>query len=151
LADSPLLKHSMSVPTGCSLHTLAELSEYSLRQLVQELQKNLIADLTVGQMREALQTTSYVLLDQKGQPKACAIISKAGENGVSLSQFFTADGNAAAAMAVLRAAGQALLQQLPGNTVLEIPTLTETSANLVKKLIPSGQAVCLMRAVLELS
>lgn len=151
LADSLLLKHSMSVPAGCSLHTLEELSDYSLRQLVQELQKNLIADLTVAQMREALQTASYVLLDQKGQPKACAVVSKAGKNALYLSQFFAAGGNAPAAMTVLQAAGQAVLQQFPGNTVLEIPTLTETSANLVKKLLPSSQAVCLMRAVLELT
>lgn len=151
LADSPLLKYSMSAPAGCSLCTLKELSDYSLRQLVQQLQENLIADLTDAQMREALQTASYVLLDQKGQPKACAVVSKVGENALYLSQFFTADGNPAAAMAVLQAAGKAVLQRFPGNTVLEIPTLTETSANLVKKLIPSSQAVCLMRAVLELN
>ena len=151
LADSPLLKRPAPVPAGCSLHTLEELPDYCLRQLVQELNKNGVADLTAAEMRQALQNSSYILLDQKSQPRACAIFSKAGEDGVYLSQFFTTAGNAAAAMAVLQAGGKALLAQLPGSSMLEIPTLTDSSARLVQKLIPSSQAVYLTRAVLELA
>ena len=151
LAGSPLLTRPASVPAGCSLHTLEELPDYCLRQLVQELTENGVNDLTAAEMRQALQNSSYILLDQKNQPKACAIFSKAGEDGVYLSQFFTTAGNAAAAMAVLQAGGKALLAQLPGETVLEIPTLTASSARLVQKLIPSSQAAYLTRAVLELA
>lgn len=151
LAGSPLLTRPASVPAGCSLHTLEELPDYCLRQLVQELTENGVNDLTATEMRQALQNSSYILLDQKNQPKACAIFSKAGEDGVYLSQFFTTAGNAAAAMAVLQAGGKALLAQLPGETVLEIPTLTASSARLVQKLIPSSQAAYLTRAVLELA
>ena len=150
LADSPLLKRPAPLPAGCSLHTLEELPDFCLRQLVQELTENGVNDLTAAEMRQALQTSSYILLDQKSQPKACAIFSKSGENGIYLSQFFTTAGNAAAAMAVLQAGGKALLAQFPGETVLEIPTLTASSARLVQKLIPSSQASYLTRAVLEL-
>ena len=151
LADSPLLTRPAPVPAGCVLHTLEELPDYCLHQLVQELAKNAVDDLTVAEMRQALQAASYVLLDRAGQPKACAIFTKAGEDGVYLSQFFTASGSAAYAMAVLQAGGQSLLTQLPGETVLEIPTLTDSSARLVQKLIPSSQAAYLIRAVLELT
>ena len=151
LADSPLLNRPAPVPAGCALRTLEELPDYCLRQLVQELKKNGVDDLTAPEMRQALQTSSYILLDAKGQLKACAIFSGAGEGGVYLSQFFTAGGNAAAAIAVLQAGGKALLSQLPGETVLEIPTLADSSARLVRKLIPSSQAVCLTRAVLDLA
>ena len=151
LAGSPLLTRPASAPAGCSLHTLEELPDYCLRQLVQELTENGVNDLTATEMRQALQNSSYILLDQKNQPKACAIFSKAGEDGVYLSQFFTTAGNAAAAMAVLQAGGKALLAQLPGETVLEISTLTASSARLVQKLIPSSQAAYLTRAVLELA
>lgn len=150
LVDSPLLKYPAPVPAGCTLHTLEELPDYCLRQLVQELAKNAVADLTVPEMRQALQAASYVLLDRTSQPKACAIFSGAGEDGVYLSQFFTASGSAAYAMAVLQAGGRALLTQLP-SAVLEIPTLTGSSARLVQKLLPASQTTHLTRAVLELT
>ena len=70
LADSPLLNRPAPVPAGCTLRTLEELPDYCLRQLVQELKKNGVDDLTAPEMRQALQTSSYILLDQKGQPKA---------------------------------------------------------------------------------
>ena len=150
LAASPLMARPAQAPAGCSLHTLEELPDYCLRQLVQELKKNGINDLTAAEMRQALQTGSYVLLDRTGQPKACAIFSRTGEDGVYMSQFFTASGSAAYAMAVLQAGGRALLTQLPGS-VLEIPTLTESSARLVQKLLPASQDAHLTRAVLELA
>lgn len=150
LTDSLLLKRTKAVPAGDSLRTLAELPDYAVRQLVQVLHHHSIADLTVAEMREALQTASYVLLDAKGEPKACAIVSAAEKNVVYLSQFFAEDGNAAASMAVLQAAGQAVLRECAPDTVLEIPTLTDSSANLVKTLVPAAQPVCLLRAYLEL-
>lgn len=151
LADSPLMKRPAPAPAGCTLHTLEELPDYCLRQLVQELARNGINDLTAAEMRQALQTSSYVLLDRQGQPKACAIFSPQGDNGVYLSQFFVAGGSAGSAMAVLQAGGKALLEQLPGGTVLEIPTLTASSARLVQKLIPSSRDAYLTRAILELT
>lgn len=151
LADGPLLKRPVPLPAGCSLHALEELPDYCLRQLVQALKENGIDDLTAAEMRQALQNSSYILLDQKNHPKACAVFSRAGEDGVYLSQFFTTAGNAAAAMAVLQAGGTSLLAQFPGETVLEIPTLTDSSARLVQKLIPSSRAAYLIRAVLELA
>ena len=54
-------------------------------------------------------------------------------------------------MAVMQAAGRAALKQMPKDTVLEIPTLTESSAKLVKKLLPTGQATSLVRALLDFS
>ena len=151
LADSPLLKRTAPAPVGCSLSALEELPDYSLRQLVQTLKENGIDDLTAAEMRQALQGSSYILLDQKNQPRACAVFSKAGEGVVYLSQFFTAAGSAAAAMSVLQAGAASLLARFPGETVLEIPTLTDSSARLVQKLIPSSRAAYQIRAVLELT
>ena len=42
-------------------------------------------------------------------------------------------------------------KQIEAETVLEIPVLTESSAALVRKLLPSSQSTGLMRAVLDLT
>jgi GNAT superfamily N-acetyltransferase len=151
LMNSELLNSNVSIPAGYTLHSLEELSDYSVRQLVLTLKENWIDDLTAAEMRQALQKASYVLLDHKSQPVACAVFSAQSENSICLSQFFTAGGNAASAMAVLRAAAQALSAQFPGDTQLEIPTLTASSASLVKRLLPSSRPTPLLRAVLDLA
>lgn len=150
LRESRLMQHSGNIPAGHKLEKPANLSDFALRQLLRELEKNEIADLTFEEMRGSLQDLGYVLLDQKGEPRACALISKTGEKEIALSQFFAAGGNAAAAMAVLRAAGEAILAQCPVDTILEIPTLTETAANLVQKLIAGAKPMYMLRASLEL-
>lgn len=150
LADSVLMRQTAQIPSGYSLHTLEQLPDYCLRQLVQVLKKNQVNDLTVPEMRQALQTASHVLLNAKGQPVSCAIFSTQGNGTIYLSQFFVS-GGASAAVAVLQASAQALLTQFPGGTVLEIPTLTASSAKLVQMLVPSSQSVPLTRAVLSLA
>lgn len=150
LRESHLLQHSGKLPAGHSLKNMGSLSDFALRQLLRELEKNEIADLSLEEMRESLQDLGYVLLDQKGEPRACALISKTGENEIALSQFYAAGGNVAAAMAVLWAAGRAILEQCPADTILEIPTLTETTANLVKKLIAGAKPMYMLRASMEL-
>ncbi|MGN0337561.1 MAG: GNAT family N-acetyltransferase [Lachnospiraceae bacterium] len=151
LADSPLLKRKKSVPEGYILRSLKGISDTTLRQLAEELKRNRVDDLSLEEMGQALPDCSYVLLNGKLEPKACAIFHAMGENGIYLSQFFTADGSTAAGMAVLQAAAKALLNRFPGETVLEIPTLTESSAGLVKKLLPSSKSTGLMHAVLDLT
>ena len=151
LADSPLLKRKKSVPEGYILRSLKGISDTTLRQLAEELKRNRVDDLSLEEMGQALPDCSYVLLNGKLEPKACAIFHAMGENGIYLSQFFTADGSTAAGMAVLQAAAKALLNRFPDETVLEIPTLTESSAALVKKLLPASEATGLMHAVLDLT
>lgn len=151
LADSPLLKRKKSVPEGYILRSLNGTSDTTLRQLAEELKRNRVDDLSLEEMGQALPDCSYVLLNGKLEPKACAIFHAMGENGIYLSQFFTADGSTAAGMAVLQSAAKALLVRFPGETVLEIPTLTESSAGLAKKLLPSSKSTGLMHAVLDLS
>ena len=151
LADSPLLKRKKSVPEGYILRSLKGISDTTLRQLAEELKRNRVDDLSLEEMGQALPDCSYVLLNGKLEPKACAIFHAMGENGIYLSQFFTADGSTAAGMAVLQAAAKALLNRFPDETVLEIPTLTESSAGLVKKLLPSSKSTGLMHAVLDLT
>ncbi|MCI5934729.1 MAG: hypothetical protein MRZ65_04330 [Lachnospiraceae bacterium] len=51
---------------------------------------------------------------------------------------------------MLQESAKALLDRFSGETVIEIPTLTESSAGLVKKMIPSSQAVKVIRAELDL-
>ena len=40
---------------------------------------------------------------------------------------------------------------LSGDTILEIPVVEESSAKLVKKLLPASESTGLMRAVLDLT
>ena len=151
LADSPLLKRKKSVPEGYILRSFNGASDTTLRQLMEELKRNRVDDLEPEEMKQALSDCSYVLLNEKLEPKACAIFHAMGEQGIYLSQFFVADGSTAAGMAVLQAAAKALLNRFPDETVLEIPTLTESSAGLVKKLLPSSKSTGLMHAVLDLT
>ena len=151
LADSPLLKRKKSVPEGYILRSFNGASDTTLRQLMEELKRNRVDDLEPEEMEQALSDCSFVLLNEKLEPKACAIFHAMGEQGIYLSQFFVADGSTAAGMAVLQSAAKALLDRFPGETVLEIPTLTESSAGLVKKLLPSSKSTGLMHAVLDLT
>ena len=151
LADSPLLKRKKSVPEGYILRSLKGISDTTLRQLAEELKRNRVDDLSLEEMGQALPDCSYVLLNGKLEPKACAIFHAMGENGIYLSQFFVADGSTAAGMAVLQAAAKAILNRFSGETVLEIPVLTESSAALVRKLLPASQSIGLRRAVLDLT
>ena len=151
LADSPLLKRKKSVPKGYILRSLKGTSDTTLRQLMEELRRNHVDDLEPEEMEQALSDCSFVLLNEKLEPKACAIFRAMGEQGIYLSQFFVADGSTAAGMAVLQAAAKAILNRFSGETVLEIPVLTESSAALVRKLLPSSQSTGLMRAVLDLT
>ena len=151
LADSPLLKWKKAVPEGYILRSLKGTSDTTLRQLMEELRRNHVDDLGPEEMEQALADCSFVLLDEKLEPKACAILHETGEQGLYLSQFFAAEGSTAAGMAVLHSAAKAVLNWFSGETVLEIPTLTESSAGLVKKLLPTSQSTGLMRAVLDLT
>ena len=151
LADSPLLKRKKSVPEGYILRSLKGTSDTTLRQLMEELRRNHVDDLEPEEMAQALSDCSFVLLNEKLEPKACAILHAMGEQGIYLSQFFTAEGSTAAGMAVLQSAAKAVLNRFSGETVLEIPVLTESSAALVRKLLPSSQSTGLMRAVLDLT
>lgn len=151
LADSPLLKRKKAVPEGYILRSLKGTSDTTLRQLMEELRRNHVDDLVPEEMAQALSDCSFVLLNEKLEPKACAILHAMGEQGIYLSQFFTAEGSTAAGMAVLQSAAKAVWNRFSGETVLEIPVLTESSAALVRKLLPASQSTGLMRAVLDLT
>ena len=56
-----------------------------------------------------------------------------------------------AGMPVLQSAAKAVLNRFSGETVLEIPVLTESSAALVRKLLPASQSIGLRRAELDLT
>lgn len=150
-ADSPLLKRAVPLPAGAALRALADLPDYALRQLLRTLEENRIADVSLPELRRALPRASVVLLDRSGAPIACAVVSPAGEHALVLSQFFTAHGSPAAALAVLHAAAQALVDELPGDTTLEIPTLTLSSAKLVQRLAPESRATRMVRGILDLT
>lgn len=150
LAESSLLRLPAPLPHGCTLRTVHEVSDYTLRRLVWELRQHGIDDLGAAEMRRSMQDAGYVLLDAEDRPRACALFSASG-SGAYLSQFFTADKSPAAALSVLQGAGRALLAQLPPDALVEVPTVTASSARLVRKLLPVGQAVQLLRAVLDLT
>ena len=150
LTDSALMGYQVSTGEECSLCTLAELSDYQLRKLVKELKNNEIDEMSAEQMRQADQTASYVLFDKNQKPIVCAILTSQNEKQVCLSQFFMAGGRNTAAIAVLQACAGTLVETYPEDALLEIPTVADSSAGLVQKLLPDSQPVRLTRAVLNL-
>ena len=151
LMGSPLFARRVSVPGGCTLRTLEHAQDLDLRRLVEKLAQNGVADLTVSQMRQSLTGASYILWDENAEPVACAIVSALDETHVYLSQFFTANGNKAAGVCVLQAAADALTGLLPEDVVLEIPTIADSSARLVQRLLPDCAATHMRRATLDLT
>ena len=149
LADSPLMKHKAVLPKGCTLVSFEDLSPILIRQLFQTLEQADADYIDLNRLYQALPGASFVLLDAEKRPVACAVLS-GGEEGLCLSQFFTAGGNTSAGMAVLQAAAKALLEQY-ADAWLEIPLLTASSAGLAKRLLGGeGKREPLIRAVLEL-
>ncbi|MBD5527272.1 MAG: GNAT family N-acetyltransferase [Lachnospiraceae bacterium] len=149
LADSPLMKHKAVLPKGCTLVSFEDLSPILIRQLFQTLEQADADYIDLNRLYQALPGASFVLLDAEKRPMACAVLS-GGEEGMCLSQFFTAGGNTSAGMAVLQAAAKALLEQY-ADAWLEIPLLTASSAGLAKRLLGGeGKREPLIRAVLEL-
>lgn len=151
LRDSPMSKHQVSIPDGYFLRALEKVQDLDLRRLSETLRQNQIEDLTIAQMRQALPTASYLLLNDRQEPVACAIVSGQDDGHVYLSQFFTANGDTTCGLIVLQAVAEALIRQLPGDTVVEIPTIAESSAKLVQRLLPDCHATCVQRAVLDLT
>ena len=149
LADSPLMKHKAVLPKGCTLASFENLSPIRIRKLFRTLESAGADYMDLNQLYQALPGVSFVLLDAKGHPVACAVFS-GGTERLCLSQFFTAGGSAAAGMAVLQAAVRVLLEQY-ADARLEIPLLTASSAGLAERLLGGGgERVPLIRAVLEL-
>ena len=151
LMGSPLFARRVPAPGRCMLRTLEHAQDLALRQLVEKLAQNGVADLTVSQMRQSLTGASYILWDENAEPVACAIVSKQDDTHVYLSQFFTANGSKAAGVCVLQAVADALIRQLPENVVLEIPTIADSSARLVQRLLPDSTARHMRRATLDLT
>ncbi len=150
LTDSPLFARRVSVPAGCMLRTVERTQDVDLKRLVEKLAQNDVADLTVSQMRRSLTGVSYILWDKNVEPVACAVVSKLDDTHVYLSQFFMANGSKAG-ICVLQAAADALTGQLPGDVMLEIPTVADSSARLAQRLLPDSVAIHMQRATLDLT
>lgn len=150
LSSSPLLEHTVELPAGHTLYDLQELSNYQIRQLVQTLQQHGVDDLSAQELREAHPHASHVLYNRDNEPIACAIFSEQGDGRIALTQFFTAGIGSAPPLSVLQAGAKVLMEHFPGDTLIDIPTLTDSSAKLVKRLIPASQKFPLMRATLLL-
>ena len=151
LPDSTLMKTSVTLPEGTELYPVVSLSKYHIRQLVHKLKENGIDILSVEQIEKAHQEASFVLMDEKEEPSGCAIFMVSENTHITLSQFFTKYKNPAPSMEMLQSGAKVLLEQFPPEAVLEIPTLTESSSRLVQRLLPDSQAICLNRAVLDLT
>ena len=151
LPDSTLMENSVKLPEGTKLHTLESLSNYHIRQLVQKLKEHNLDILTYEQIEKAHPQASFVLMDENEEPAACAIFTVSENTHITLSQFFTKYKNPAPSMKMLQSGAKVLLEQFGGEAVLEIPTLTESSSRLVQRLLPDSKAVCLNRAVLDLT
>lgn len=151
LPDSTLMKTSAKLPDGTRLHSLASLSNYHIRQLVQRLEEHNMDILTCEQIEKAHPEASFVLMDEKEEPVGCAIFTVSENMHITLAQFFTVYKNPAPSLVALQSGAKVLLEQFPKEAVLEIPTLTESSSKLVQRLLPDCKSVCLNRAVLDLA
>lgn len=151
LKRSPMSRRRIAVPDGYFLRTLEMAQDLDLRRLSDELEQNEIADLTLPQMRQALTDASYFLLNSRQEPVACVIVSEQENGHIYLSQFFAANGDTTCGLIVLQAAADALLARLPEQTVLEIPTIADSSARLVQRLLPDCHATHIQRATLDLT
>lgn len=149
LADSPLMKQKPVRAGGCTPAPLETLSRIQIGRLYQAMEKADAAYMEQEQLYHALPGVSFVLLDAKEQPAACAVFT-GNHDCLCLSQFFAAGGNAVNAIAVLQAAAGALLAQYPSAS-LEIPLLTQPSVRLAERLLgDAGTKKPLMRAVWKL-
>lgn len=149
LADSPLMRRGASVPKGYTLLPLEKVSNVHVRQLSQTLEQAGVDYIAPQRLLHALPGVSFVLLDGALHPAACAIIT-GREESLCLSQFFAAGGKPANAMAVLRAAAGALLEQF-SDARLEIPLLAPSSGRLAERLLGgTGERKPLIHAVLEM-
>ncbi len=148
LMSYELLKRKVAPPEGCSLRTVSELSDYDIKMLISELRNNGVDYISVVETANSIKDASYVLFDANGKLIACAIFTPAGEAKVCLAQFFTA-GGANAAMSVLQSGAAALAEKLPPDMILEIPTVEESSASLVKKIVPDCKSVKVLSAMLK--
>lgn len=151
IADSTLMKTSAALPDNTSLCSLASLTKYNIRQLVQKLEEYQMDFLSAEQIEQAHQEASYVLMDENDEPVVCAIFTVSEKTHITLSQFFTVYKNPAPSIEVLQAGAKILMEQFPSEAVLEIPTLTNSSSKLVQRLLPDSQAVYLNRAMLDLT
>ena len=135
LSQSPLLTQkgrSGAVPLG-------SLPEHRLRQLCLHLEHRGAAYLTQEEMVQAHPAFSFVLLEEDGRPAACAMFfQEAGK--LVLGQFFVEPGQTHAAVGVLQNAARTILAKAPAEDVLEIPTLADSAARLVQRLLGSDLA-----------
>lgn len=148
LASSPLMEHSASAST-LSICSLKELSEQQIKQLMHVLMENNIDYMSIYEINQALSDCSYVAYNQSNTPIACAIFTALSKEKIVLSQFFS-NTDTTSLLAVLQASASVLIKTYSKDTILEIPTLTHSSAKLVNHLLPSSKAVYSVNAVLEL-
>lgn len=148
LASAPLMEHKAAA-SGLSLCPLKELSEQQIKQLVNILIENYVDYMSVQEIRQALAECSYVAYSQNNTPVACSVFTALSEEKIVLSQFFSKT-DTSSLLAVLQASAAALIENYPADTILEIPTLTRSSAKLVEKLLPCSKAVRSVKSVLEL-
>lgn len=148
LAESELLKGGKTIPPEQTIKCLDDLSEYEVKRFLGVLRESGIDYISYEGIRNTLGDASFILFDGESKAIASAIFTFDGEQSVWLSQFHTF-GGANAAMAVLKSGAEALVKKIPGNTILEIPTVENSSASLVKKILPGCTESRILRAVLK--
>ena len=146
LSQSPLMTQQGTaggVPLG-------DLPEIQLRQICQTIERRGAAYLSQDEMLQAHPAFSFVLLEESGL-SACAMFFQDGET-LTLGQFFTEPGKTQAAVGVLQAAARVIIDRAPPQTVIEIPTLAQSSARLVRRLLdPQWDPVPLLEGTLPLT
>lgn len=150
LKNSSLMKHTAS--STDSVVPMEELTPIQVNKLYNILEKNNVNYLSRSEIQKVHPKASYVIFDQKQNPKACSLIDVQDEKDIGLVQFFTAEKTPASALAVLKATAKALLKLYPEDAILEIPVLTDSSERLVHKLLGDDlQSESMIQAVLPLS
>lgn len=134
LKDTPLMTLGKARAPGYTMLPAGELPDVKLRQLAGLLERHGADYLSAEEYGKILPRLSHVLFNDRQEPVGCALFTRR-EQVVCLSQFFISTTYPALAGPLLYQCGRAAQELLEGDVLLEIPTVTQSSLNLTRRLL----------------
>lgn len=145
LASAPL----MQLQTGAARAAVpfGDLASYRLRQLFLTLEQYGAEYVTFAELEQASPRLSFAVYGEDGELEACSVLGEQ-PGGFCLKQFFCRQTRLNAALTALRASAEALIARGPEDAVLEVPVVSDSAAQLARKLLAAaGTSGQLTRAV----
>ena len=124
-----------------------DLASYRLRQLFLTLEQYGAEYVTFAELEQASPQLSFAVYGEDGELEACSVLGEQ-PGGFCLKQFFCRQTRLNAALTALRASAEALIARGPADAVLEVPVVSDSAAQLARKLLAAaGTSGQLTRAV----